>query len=124
MVPEAVYLALVRLCARNIRQHGARNVTDADAAKFPTLNFDTVLTVFRQQYQRHIRRTSHLHRDKKVCHSLLVTLVFGLGERIGVMRFDLTICVCVCVCVCVLRHDVIGSGVDGVCGCVPSWRVD
>lgn len=66
VVPDDVYCALVRLCARNIRYNGARHVTDGDAARFPTLSYDTILTVFRQQYQRHILRTSHLHRQTQV----------------------------------------------------------
>ena len=66
VVPDDLYCTLVRLCARNIRYNGARHVTDGDAARFPTLSYDTILTVFRQQYQRHILRTSHLHRQPQV----------------------------------------------------------
>eukprot|EP00940_MAST-03C_sp_MAST-3C-sp2_P002217 g2217.t1 len=58
----ALYRKVAAICDRNIAERSILNL-QAIQRMFPHLtNLDVVLIIYRQQYQRHIRRTSHVHR--------------------------------------------------------------
>ena len=56
----------MRACARAIAKQGAVNVPTSIVSKFRGFDLDTIIAVFRQQYQRHLRRTTSQHRRAEV----------------------------------------------------------